>query len=238
MRSQRGLLNTNARKIAAATGLFGCLAFAALGAVATNTPAAAADTKNTAAVTTNDRGGAAAAANRSTQRVAPAAKAATTAKPAAKAAAKPAAAPVVKTVAGLDETQTKNARAIIEAGKDMNLPKKAMVIALSTSMQESNLYNLASTVLPESTAVAHEGVGSDHDSVGLFQQRSTSGWGPVDKLMQPKFAATQFYKGLVQVNDWQDMPVTEAAQTVQVSAYPDAYAKHEFKATEVVNGLY
>ncbi|MBB5874317.1 hypothetical protein F4553_007751 [Allocatelliglobosispora scoriae] len=153
------------------------------------------------------------------------------------AAAKPAAKPAVKTVAGLDETQTKNARAIVEAGKEMGLPKKAMVIALSTAMQESNLYNLGSTVLPESTTVAHEGVGSDHDSVGLFQQRSSSGWGPVQKLMQPKFAATQFYKGLVQVDGWQNMPVTVAAQTVQVSAYPDAYAKHEAKATQVVNGL-
>ncbi|MBB5874036.1 hypothetical protein F4553_007470 [Allocatelliglobosispora scoriae] len=227
-----GRLNLSFRtgRVAVATGLLGCLGFAALGAVPAATAEVAAG--KTTVVTSADRAQAG-AATRSVDRTGLTKSAA---KPQQKAAAQ--AAPVVKKqVAGLTVKQTANARAIVEAGKEMNLPKKAMVIALSTAMQESNLYNLGSTVIPESQTVPNEGLGSDHDSVGLFQQRSSTGWGPVKKLMQPKFAATQFYKGLVNVPGWQNMPVTYAAQAVQVSAYPYAYAKHEGKATAVVNEL-
>lgn len=238
-----GRLNISTGKLAASVGLLGCLAVAAIGSVpAATEAAAAAEAGSVTTVTADGRTDSIAMANRSKERVAvvptpaatkKAAAAATKTKTKAKAKAKTT--PV--TVAGLDAKQTANAKAIVEAAQDMGLPKKAMIIALSTAMQESNLYNLGSTVLAESQTVPNEGLGSDHDSVGLFQQRSSSGWGPVKKLMEPKFAATQFYKGLVNVPGWQGMAVTRAAQAVQVSAFPDAYAKHEGNATAVVNAL-
>jgi len=108
---------------------------------------------------------------------------------------------------------------------------------VATAMQESTLYNRASTVYPESYDVPHEGDGSDYDSVGLFQQRSSTGWGAVKDLMKPDFATKQFLKALIQVPNWQDLPLTVAAQTVQGSAFPDHYAKHQANATAVVDAI-
>jgi hypothetical protein len=140
-------------------------------------------------------------------------------------------------VAGLNQIQMNNANRIVDTAKSMGLGKDAQVIAVATAMQESNLYNLASTALPESYNYPNEGVGSDYDSVGLFQQRTSTGWGPVKKLMEPEFATKQFLKALIQIPGWQNMPVTVAAQTVQGSAFPDAYAKHEWRATQIVDAL-
>lgn len=140
-------------------------------------------------------------------------------------------------VAGLNQIQMNNAKKIVDTAKAMGLGKRAQVIAIATAMQESQLHNLASTRLPESYNYPNEGEGSDHDSVGLFQQRSSTGWGPVKDLMQPEFATRQFLKALVQVPGWESLPVTVAAQQVQVSAYPDHYAKHEWAATQVVDAL-
>ena len=140
-------------------------------------------------------------------------------------------------VAGLSQAQMNNAKRIVEAGRAMGLPKRAFVIAVATSMQECNLYNLASTRLPESFNYYNEGSGSDHDSVGLFQQRPSSGWGTVAQIMDPTYAASAFYRVLVTVPGWDTMELTYAAQRVQVSAYPTAYAKHEARAQAVVDAL-
>jgi hypothetical protein len=140
-------------------------------------------------------------------------------------------------VAGLSGTQMDNAKAIVWTGVDMGMPRRALVIAVATAMQESELLNRASEVLPESKNHPHQGTGWDHDSVGLFQQRTSTGWGPVDKLMDPAYASAQFYGVLVHVPGWQQMRLTDAAQAVQVSAFPEHYAKHEGQATEVVNAL-
>ncbi|WP_319460947.1 hypothetical protein [Micromonospora sp. RTP1Z1] len=140
-------------------------------------------------------------------------------------------------VAGLDQRQMDNAKVIVDVGRDMKLPRRALVVAIATAMQESNLYNLASNVLPESYDYPHQGSGADHDSVGLFQQRPSSGWGTVAELMRPALAARAFYAGLVEVPGWADLSITEAAQAVQVSAFPDAYAQHEERATTVVEAL-
>ncbi|MEU6204566.1 peptidase M23 [Micromonospora musae] len=140
-------------------------------------------------------------------------------------------------VAGLTRTQMRNAEVIVRTGRDMGVPRRGLVIAVATAMQESNLYNLASGVIPESQRHPHQGLGWDHDSVGLFQQRSASGWGPVDRLMDPEFATRQFLGALEQVPGWQQMRLTDAAQAVQVSAYPDHYAKHEWRASEVVDAV-
>ncbi|MEU8016956.1 peptidase M23 [Micromonospora parva] len=140
-------------------------------------------------------------------------------------------------VAGLDEDQMENAEAIVSTGRKMGVPRRGLVIAVATAMQESNLYNVASGVLPESQNYPHQGVGWDHDSVGLFQQRSSSGWGPVGRLMDPEFATRQFLAALQQVPGWQRMRLTDAAQAVQVSAYPEHYQQHEWRATRVVDAI-
>ncbi|GAA3763191.1 hypothetical protein GCM10022225_56310 [Plantactinospora mayteni] len=140
-------------------------------------------------------------------------------------------------VAGLTEVQMDNARAIVRTGRDMGMPRRGLIIGVATAMQESNLLNRASEVLPESKRYRHQGTGWDHDSVGLFQQRTSSGWGPVNRLMDPAYASARFFEALRQVPGWQGMRLTEAAQAVQYSAYPEHYAKHEGQATRVVDRL-
>jgi len=158
--------------------------------------------------------------------------------PAQAAAPEPAKKPAeVAPVAGLDKTQMNNANRIVETARSMGLGRDAQIIAVATAMQESTLYNRASTVLPESYDYPHEGDGSDFDSVGLFQQRTSTGWGPVKDLMNPEFATKQFLKSLIQVPDWQHLPLTVAAQTVQGSAFPDHYAKHEGAAIQIVDAI-
>lgn len=160
-----------------------------------------------------------------------------TAKPTRKATRKPVRPARPRPVAGLDQRQMDNAKVIVDVGRAMKMPRRALVIAVATAMQESNLYNLASDVLPESYDYPHQGSGSDHDSVGLFQQRPSSGWGTVAQLMRPSYAAQAFYTALKEVPGWTELSLTAAAQAVQVSAYPDAYAPHEERATTVVAAL-
>ncbi|WP_247663863.1 peptidase M23 [Micromonospora sp. U21] len=140
-------------------------------------------------------------------------------------------------VAGLDQAQMDNAKRIVRAGQEMGVPRRALVIAVATAMQESNLYNYASGVLPESQNYPHQAIGWDHDSVGLFQQRPSSGWGSVPDLMKPEFATRQFLTALQEIPGWQDLPLTDAAQAVQVSAFGWLYAQHEWRAIEVVDAI-
>ncbi|MCI4065275.1 hypothetical protein MRQ36_22980 [Micromonospora sp. R77] len=123
----------------------------------------------------------------------------------------------------LNDEQTANAKAIIAATKKAGLPERAAVISIATSLQESKLENLG-----------HLGDRNDHDSLGLFQQRPSSGWGTPEQITDPEYSTLAFLKGLKQVDGWQDMPLTDAAQTVQVSAYPDAYAQWEQQAADLV----
>ncbi|MFE9201657.1 hypothetical protein [Micromonospora sp. NPDC007230] len=123
----------------------------------------------------------------------------------------------------LNDEQTANAKAIIAATKKAGLPERAAVISIATSLQESKLENLG-----------HLGDANDHDSLGLFQQRPSSGWGTPEQITNPEYATLAFEKGLKQIDGWQDMPLTKAAQTVQVSAYPDAYAQWEQQAADLV----
>ncbi|PWU47994.1 peptidase M23 [Micromonospora globispora] len=133
------------------------------------------------------------------------------------------------------EGQLRNAAVIIRVGQDMQVPARGWVVALATAMQESALRNLANSTVPASLALPHEGVGSDHDSLGLFQQRP--GWGSVQQRMTPSYTAHKFYEKLVKVPNWERRPLTVVAQRVQVSAFPDAYAKHEELASRIVDAL-
>ena len=127
----------------------------------------------------------------------------------------------------LSEEQKANARTIINVGKAGAIPQQGWVIALATAMQESTLINVNY---------------GDRDSLGLFQQRTSQGWCTVAQCVDPVLAATAFYgiashtsnPGLVDISGWQSMPVTQAAQAVQRSGFPDAYAKWESLARDIV----
>ncbi|GAA4594303.1 hypothetical protein GCM10023107_30040 [Actinoplanes octamycinicus] len=122
--------------------------------------------------------------------------------------------------------QVRNAAIIINTGAKMKLPPRAWVIAVATAMQESRLVNLGDL-----------GARNDHDSLGLFQQRPSSGWGTPAQVRDPVYASTKFYEKLKKIPGWDKKALTRAAQAVQISAYPDAYAKHEQAATQMVNKL-
>jgi hypothetical protein len=253
----RAQLNTRKVRVSVATGIIGLLGFAAFAETGAATSGPVAALSPVAAAHAEAQRAEAAEAPASRAERAEAAGPATAAgagqkkstkdgaapqKPAAKAPAAPKAAPKkapakLSPVAGFSQVQTENAAAIVRAGAKNGVPERGMVIAVATAMQESTLLNRASEVLPESKRYPHQGTGWDHDSVGLFQQRTSSGWGPVGSLMQPEYAATKFYQGLLQVPGWDRMPLTYAAQAVQVSAFPEAYAKHEPAATAVVKSL-
>ncbi|MFI5496593.1 hypothetical protein [Actinoplanes sp. NPDC051859] len=117
-------------------------------------------------------------------------------------------------------SEVDNAAVIVATGKNLHLPSRAWVIAVATAMTESDLRN--------------SDVATDHDSVGLFQQRPSQGWGTVAQLIDPVYASTKFYNALVKVKNWQTLPLTVAAQSVQKSGFPDRYAKFENDAAQVV----
>lgn len=143
---------------------------------------------------------------------------------------------VAELVEGFGPEQVVNAGLIVATGVEMGVPPQGMVVALATAMQESTLRNYANSTVPESLQFPHEGVGSDHDSVGLFQQRE-AGWGDVATRMDPRQSARLFYDALLAIPGWESMPLTRAAQLVQVSAFPDAYAKWEQAAATLVGAL-
>ncbi|MGY5079279.1 C40 family peptidase [Streptomyces nigrescens] len=116
----------------------------------------------------------------------------------------------------LPATQIPNAQTIVTTGISLNVSPRGQVVALATAMQESRLRNLDS---------------GDRDSVGLFQQRPSQGWGTAQQLHDPVYATTKFYKALEKVHGWQQLTIAQAAQAVQKSGFPDAYAKWESLAT-------
>lgn len=139
----------------------------------------------------------------------------------------------------LDDVQLGNADLIIGVGEEMAVPSRGWLVAISTTLQESSIRNLANdgssaeltseqaAITAESLNYPHDGIGSNYDSVNSFQQRWISGWGSIPELMDRTYAATAFYEALLEVDGWESMSVAEAAQSVQRSAFPDAYADHE-----------
>ncbi|WP_327669511.1 MULTISPECIES: C40 family peptidase [unclassified Streptomyces] len=122
----------------------------------------------------------------------------------------------------LPAEQVPNAQTIVAAGLSLDVPKKGQIVALATAMQESRLRNLNY---------------GDRDSLGLFQQRPSQGWGSAQQVRDPVYASEQFYKRLLKVSGWQQMTVTQAAQAVQQSGLPDAYAKWENLATALQDAI-
>ncbi|WP_329271285.1 heavy metal transporter [Streptomyces sp. NBC_01451] len=118
--------------------------------------------------------------------------------------------------------QAVNAATITAVGTARGLPERAVAIALATALQESGLRN-----------ITH----GDRDSLGLFQQRPSQGWGTAKEILDPTYAAGEFYDHLVKVSGYSRLPLTVAAQRVQRSGYPEAYAKHEQDATLLAAAL-
>lgn len=121
-------------------------------------------------------------------------------------------------IPGLDlpAEQVPNARKIVATGIGLKIPTRGQIVALATAIQESRLRNLAS---------------GDRDSLGLFQQRPSKGWGTSQQIRDPIHASEKFYQRLLGVDGWEQLTVTQAAQAVQQSGHPDAYAQWEDLAT-------
>ena len=122
----------------------------------------------------------------------------------------------------LDLEQSRYAALIAAISVQRGMPARAATIALATAYQESDLRNLEY---------------GDRDSVGLFQQRPSQGWGTPDQLQDPTYATNAFYDALAQVDGYESTPVTEAAQEVQRSGFPEAYADHEQDARVLASAL-
>lgn len=131
--------------------------------------------------------------------------------------------PVTGTITPLNDERRANAQIIVAIGRELGVPDYGIVIALATAMQESSLRNIN---------------WGDRDSVGLYQQRPSTGWGTAEQIMDQAYATRLFFggpsnpnrgktRGLLDIAGWQGMALTVAAQRVQISAYPDAYAKWE-----------
>lgn len=126
--------------------------------------------------------------------------------------------------------QARNAITIAQVARDLEIPRYGLQIAIATAIQESKLVNLT---------------GGDRDSGGLFQQRPSTGWGSRAEITNPVLAARAFFgqaqytgnPGLLDIPGWQDMTLTQAAQAVQRSGYPDAYAQWEDVAGDITDLL-
>ncbi|OLB80742.1 MAG: hypothetical protein AUI14_05685 [Actinobacteria bacterium 13_2_20CM_2_71_6] len=124
--------------------------------------------------------------------------------------------------ASFEPEQMANAATIAAVGIRRAVPTEAITVALATALQESKLQNLH---------------GGDRDSIGLFQQRPSQGWGTADQIADPRYASGRFYTVLLKVKGWQQMTVAQAAQAVQKSADGTAYARWEDKATILATAL-
>jgi hypothetical protein len=128
----------------------------------------------------------------------------------------------VTTVGSYDSEQVANATTITSVGAQQGVPVRGWVIAIAVALQESRLYNLDR---------------GGRDSLGLFQQRPSQGWGSPAQLLDPAYASRKFYQKLLTIPNWQNMQLADAAQKVQMSAFPGAYAKWEPDATMLVETI-
>ena len=154
------------------------------------------------------------------------------------------------TTVSLGQTQLRHAATIITTGsRTPDVGHNGILVALMAALTESHLRMLANPgAYPDSTTYPHDGVGQDHDSLGLFQMRPAAGWGTVAQLMDPAYQAAAFFggpagpnhgspRGLLDIPDWQQLPKGAAAQAVEVSAFPDRYAQYEPVARAILEKL-
>ena len=122
----------------------------------------------------------------------------------------------------LSPAQADNAALIAAVTVRRGMPARAATIGLATALQESRLVNIDY---------------GDRDSVGLFQQRTSQGWGTIEQIMDPVYSTNAFFDGLDGITGYLDLPITEAAQAVQRSGFPDAYAQHENRSRAWASAL-
>jgi hypothetical protein len=122
----------------------------------------------------------------------------------------------------LDPEQAGNAATIAGIANRRGLPARAASIGIATAIQESKLRNISY---------------GDRDSLGLFQQRPSQGWGTSAQVTDPVYATNSFFDVLSEIEGFQNLPITEVAQKVQRSAFPDAYADHEPEARIIASAL-
>ena len=136
-----------------------------------------------------------------------------------------------------DAQQMKNAKQIVNAGLNRgDVSRRDIQIALMTTMAETNIRRLANPNVPESLEYENDGTGKDHDSTGPFQQRQS--WGDTADLMDPYSSADKFFDALVKIPNRDSMDMGAVAQAVQRSAVPDAYAKHEEQAGQLLDEIF
>ncbi len=126
------------------------------------------------------------------------------------------------TIYKMDPEQLQNASLIADVAMRRGLPEQAVIVALATAQQESKLRNIDY---------------GDADSVGLFQQRPSQGWGSKEQILDPLYSAGKFFDALVKVRNWQNLTVAAAAQAVQRSAFPDAYTSWQPYGTALAAAL-
>ena len=126
------------------------------------------------------------------------------------------------TIYAMDPEQLQNASLIADVAMRRGLPDEAVIVALATAQQESKLRNIDY---------------GDADSVGLFQQRPSQGWGSKEQILDPLYSTGKFFDALVKVRNWQNLTVAAAAQAVQRSAFPDAYTSWQPYGTALAAAL-
>ena len=129
---------------------------------------------------------------------------------------------VGETRAQIDIEQARWTTLMVAISQRRGLPPRATTIAIATAFQESKIHNLDY---------------GDRDSVGLFQQRPSQGWGTREQILNPRHSIRRFYNGLEKVKGYENMSITDAAQHVQRSAFPGAYAQHEDYARALASSL-
>ena len=150
----------------------------------------------------------------------------------------------------LRPAQAAHAAAIAAVGeRTPDVGRDGVVIALMAALTESGLRNLANAgAYPSSASLPNDGDGGDHDSLGLFQMRPSTGWGAVPELMDPTYQARAFFggptgpnggspRGLLDIPRWHELSPGAAAQAVEVSAFPDRYARLEPVAVAILDAL-
>ena len=118
--------------------------------------------------------------------------------------------------------QASNTAAITAIAVQRGLPPRAASIAIATAMQESKVRNVRF---------------GDRDSLGLFQQRPSQGWGTAEQILDPEYSTNKFYDELLTIEGYADMDIAQAAQAVQRSADGSAYAQHEAQARATASAL-
>lgn len=133
---------------------------------------------------------------------------------------------------GLDSTQSSHARAIIGEVKSEGVGRQGCLAAIATALVESSILVYANNAVPSSLNYAHDAVGSDHDSIGIFQQRASI-YTNIAADMDPARSAGQFFSVMKGISGWQTMDVGTLCQKVQKSAYPDRYSERVGAATSI-----